>query len=141
MALESIPGNVFARDRPENVTAATLVSRLLDDATALVRNELALAKAEFLESANSLKLSVTAMAVGAIVLTCGALTLIAAAVLGLSEVMAPWAAALVIGAALAIVGIAMIRAARKNFAVPSLKLPETEKSLREDAALAARRYT
>jgi hypothetical protein len=138
MTPESVTGSI-TRERPENVPAATLLSRLLDDATALVRNELALAKTEFMNSANALKLSVSAMAAGAIVLTCGALTLIAAAVLGLSQVMAPWAAALIVGAALTLAGFVMIRASKDKFADPSLKLPETKQSLRKDAALAARR--
>jgi Putative Actinobacterial Holin-X, holin superfamily III len=138
MTLKSLTGNL-THERPENVPAATLLSRLLDDATALVRNELALARTEFLESAKALKSSVTAMAAGAIVLTCGALTLIAAAVLGLSQVVAPWAASLIIGGALTLVGLGMIRTSKDKFADASLKLPETTESLRKDAALAARR--
>ena len=129
----------LAHERAENMPATALLSRLLDNATALVRNELALAKADFMESANALKLSVTAMATGAIVVLCGVLTLIAAAVLGLSKAMEPWAAALIIGAALTIVGVVMVRAAKDKFADPSLELRETKQSLRKDAALAARR--
>jgi ABC-type enterochelin transport system permease subunit len=140
MALESVPDNVM-RGRTDNVPASALVSRLLDDATALVRNELALAKAEMLKAANTFKQSLIAMAGGGFVLLCGVLTLIAAAVLGLSLVMAAWAAALIIGALLAIAGIVMVQAAKRKFADPSLTLAETKESLRKDAAVAARRDT
>jgi hypothetical protein len=81
------------------------------------------------------------MAGGGFVLLCGVLTLIAAAVLGLSLVMAAWAAALIIGALLAIAGIVMVQAAKRKFADPSLTLAETKESLRKDAAVAARRDT
>jgi hypothetical protein len=138
MTPESVTGT-FQRDRTDSVPTATLLSRLRDDATALIRNELALAKTELMQSVTTLKLSVTAMAGGAIVLTCGVLTLIAAAVLGLSLVMAPWAAALIIGLVLTIVGYVMIRAAKDKFADPGATLHETRESLRKDAALAARR--
>jgi hypothetical protein len=138
MTPESAPGS-SQRDHAENIPATTLLSRLLDDATALVRNELALARTELMESAKTLKLSVTAMAGGAIVLACGMLTLVAAAVLGLSLIIAPWAAAFIIGAALVLVGFVMVRAAKEKFANPSLKLRDTKESLRKDAALAARR--
>jgi hypothetical protein len=140
MTPESVTGT-FQRDRGADVPTATLLSRLRDDATALIRNELALAKSEFMQSITTLKLSVSAMAGGAIVLLCGVLTLIAAAVLGLSLVIAPWAAALIIGAVLTLVGYVMMRAAKDKFADPSVQLRETKESLRKDAALAARRET
>jgi hypothetical protein len=138
MTPESVTGT-FQRDRADSVPTATLLSRLRDDATALIRNELALAKSEFMESVTTLKLSLTAMAGGAIVLLCGVLTLIAAAVLGLSLVIAAWAAALIVGVVLTLVGYVMIRSAKSKFADPSLTLRETKESLRKDAALAARR--
>jgi len=122
----------------EPVSATVLINRLLDDATALVRNEVALVKAEVTQSINTLKLTVRSMAAGTVVLAAGMLTLVAAAVLG-AEVVAPWLAALIVGAALAIVGFALIQAAKRNLVSANLSLERTGQSLRKDAAVAARR--
>lgn len=116
-----------------------LLSRLLDDASALVRNELALAKAELLQSANAIKLGMASMAAGSIIAIAGALTLVAAAVLGLAQVIAPWLAALLIGGVLSIAGFLLIQAAKHKLTGNDLKLDHTEHSLRKDAAVAARR--
>jgi hypothetical protein len=126
-------------DAGDPVSATTLLNRLLDDATALVRNEVALAKAEFTQSINAIKLTVSSMAAGTVVLVAGMLTLVAAAVLGLAEVVAPWLAALIVGLALAIVGFALIQGAKRKLASANLSLERTGQSLRKDAAVAARR--
>jgi uncharacterized membrane protein len=137
MAFEARPAGAAPNQDPAGAPAATLIGRLLDDATALVRNELALARAEFMQSANALKLSITSMAGGTIVLAGGVLTLIAAAVLALAEVVEPWLAALLVGVVLAVVGFLMIKAAKRKLAAASLD--RTSESLRKDAAVAARR--
>ena len=52
-----------ARSDPrEQESTASLLSRLVDDATALMRNEVALAKAEFAESIASVKTGIAALA-------------------------------------------------------------------------------
>lgn len=120
-------------------TAASLLGRLLSDGSALVRNEIALAKAELQEAATNAKRGFAALAIAAVVLLAGALALIAAAILGLSEVMQPWLAALLVGAALAIVGLIMFTAARRRLSATKRPLPRTQSSLQQDAAVIARR--
>jgi predicted tellurium resistance membrane protein TerC len=69
----------------------------------------------------------------------GAMALIAALILGLAEVMEPWAAALVVGAVLAIIGVAMFATAKKKLTATKRPMPRTQSSLQQDAAMIARR--
>jgi uncharacterized membrane protein YqjE len=120
-------------------SASTLFSRLISDASALVRNEVALAKTELSEAANNAKLGLAAVAIAAVVLLAGAMALIAAIILGLAEVMPPWAAALIVGAILAIIGVAMFATAKRKLSATTKPLPRTQNSLQQDAAMIARR--
>ena len=116
---------------------SALLGRLFDDATALVRNEVQLAKAEFLNTTDEMKSRATALAGGAVLLAVGGLVLVAAAVLALAEVVAPWLAALIVGVVLAGIGAIMLSAARKRLA--SAGLNRTKASLERDAKVIARR--
>jgi|ADGO01.1.fsa_nt_gi Protein of unknown function (DUF1469). len=82
-------------------SAANLLSRLVSDVTALFRNELALAKAEFSKSGDEREARSCRHRHGARLLA-GALSLVAAAILGLAEVLDPWLAALVVGVVLGV---------------------------------------
>ena len=84
----------------EHESAASLLSRLVGDCTALVRNEIALAKAELAESTTRAKAGVAALIGAVATLLAGSLALIAAIILGLAEVMEPWLAALIVGVAI-----------------------------------------
>lgn len=123
----------------EQESAASLVSRLVSDATALVRNELALAKAEVSETAASMKAGITALAIAAAVLLAGLLALLAAVVLALAQIVEPWIAALIVGGALALVGVLLVQGAKKKLEPSELELDRTQRSLQKDAAVVARR--
>ncbi len=120
-------------------STSSLFSRLISDASALVRNEIALAKSELSEAATNAKLGLAALAVASVVMLAGSLALLAALILGLSTVMEPWAAALIVGAVLTAIGIAMFLTAKRKLAMTKRPLPRTQTSLQEDAALIARR--
>jgi hypothetical protein len=92
-------------------SAAGLFSRLISDASALVRNEVQLAKTELSNAATNAKLGATALAIAAVVMLAGAMSLIAAVILGLAEVVEPWLAALIVGVVLAVIGFVMLQAA------------------------------
>jgi VIT1/CCC1 family predicted Fe2+/Mn2+ transporter len=133
-------GNVGARGTPSDQESASgLLSRLVNDATALVRNEVALAKSEFRETINTIKIAVGSMATGAAVLIVGLLSLTAAAVLALALVIAPWAAALIVGVVLAVVGLVLLQAGKKKLEPSALSMDRTQDSLRRDAEVIARR--
>jgi hypothetical protein len=124
---------------PEQESAANLIGRLLTDLTALLRNELALAKAEFAKAATNGKRGVAGMAAACAVLLAGALSLVAAAILGLAEVMAPWLAALLVGVALGVIGFLMFQTSKKKLDPSALSLERTQHSLRRDAEVVGRR--
>src|SRR5689334_7618311 len=115
----------MASVRNEEPTAAGLLGRLIEDVTALLRNEIALARAELMESGARALGGVGAVAVGGGVLLAGALTLIAALVLGLARYTEPWLAALIVGAVLAVVGYGMVNAGKRRLDPSSLKLQRT----------------
>jgi len=121
----------------QSASTTALLGRLFDDATALLRNEVQLAKAEFTNTANELKARALALAVGGVLLAVGGLVLVAAAVLALANVVEPWLAAVIVGVALAVVGAILLSSARKRLAAG--KLDRTKASLERDADVVARR--
>lgn len=128
-----------ARGPSEQESAANLLSRLVNDLTALLRNELALAKAEFSKAATNVKIGVAGIAVAGAVLLAGALSLVAAAILGLAEVVEPWLAALIVGVALGIIGFVMLQSSKKKLEPSQLSMERTQHALRRDAEVVARR--
>jgi xanthine/uracil permease len=123
----------------ENESAASLLSRLVGDCTALVRNEVALAKAELSESMARAKAGVAALIGAVATLLAGSLAVIAAIILALAEVMEPWLAALVVGVAITAVGFFLLQAARKKLLPPHLEIDRTRASVRHDVQVLARR--
>src|SRR4051812_25413504 len=96
------PGPGVFRADGDQSSMANLFGRLLNDATALLRSELALARAEFMRAADNAKAAAVASAVAVAVLLFGSAAIVAAVILALAKVMEPWAAALCVGLALAI---------------------------------------
>jgi len=122
---------------PAGTSMTALLGRLFDDATALLRNEVQLAKAEFLNTANEMKTRAFAMAAGGVLIAVGGLALVAAVILALATVVAAWLAALIVGIALAAIGGIMLSAARKRLSASPLE--RTKASLERDANVVARR--
>src|SRR5262245_58712296 len=81
-------------------SAASLLGRLVDDVTALVRNEIKLGRAELAESITSARKALDSIALGAALWLAGALAFAAAAILALSKAVEPWLAAVIVGAGL-----------------------------------------
>jgi len=74
-----------------------IVANVWENAEKLVRQELELGLAEIDRRVDKLKIGLTSAAIGGAVLYAGVLVLLAAVILGLSNVMAPWLAALLVG--------------------------------------------
>jgi hypothetical protein len=123
----------------EQESAASLLSRLVGDCSALVRNEVALAKAELAESATRAKAGLVALIGAVSTLLAGALALVAAIILGLATVVEPWAAALIVGVAITVVGLILLQGARKRLLPPHLEIDRTRASVRNDVQVLARR--
>lgn len=116
-----------------------LLTRLADDAMALVRNEVALAKTEALGVVRDVKLSVAPFTMAAGVLLMGALTLVAAVVLALAEVLRPWLAALIVSVVLLLIGWLLMKAGQRKWHDIGERVDRTQDSLHKDATLVARR--
>jgi Putative Actinobacterial Holin-X, holin superfamily III len=123
----------------EHESAATLLSRLVGDCAALVRNEVALAKAELAESTTRAKVGLAALIGAVSTLLAGSLAIVAAIILGLSNVMEPWLAALIVGVAISAVGVFLLQGARKKLVPPHLEIDRTRAAVRNDVEVLARR--
>jgi hypothetical protein len=111
----------------------------MDDALALARNEIALAKTEARTALRDVKLSVAPFAIAAGVLLAGALTLVATIVLALAEVMRPWLAALIVSVVLLIAGWVLMKAGKRKWEHLGEQFDRTQESLQKDATVVARR--
>ncbi|MCS3838805.1 xanthine/uracil permease [Pseudomonas sp. JAI111] len=109
-----------------------LIRQLSREVPALFTKELALAKAELQESLTTLKAGIAGVAGGAIVLLAGFIILLMSAVYGLSMIMAPWLAALIVGVVVMIVGFVMLQSAKKQFEPSNLKPDRTLDALNKD---------
>ncbi len=110
-----------------------LVGRLSDDTVRLVRNEIRLAQAEMSQKAKAVGLGAAMFGGAGIFGLYGFGVLIAAAVVGLSLVMALWAATLIVAAVLFAVAAAAALAGRKEFerARPPLPTEAVESTTRD----------
>ncbi|HEY0938693.1 MAG TPA: phage holin family protein [Steroidobacter sp.] len=124
-------------DGGETTSIATLLSRLVEDATALARNEVALAKAEVRGVVRDVKMSVVPFTIAGGVLLAGGLTLVAALVLALAEVVEPWLAALIVSVVLLVIGWALLKAGQRKWS--HISFDRTQESLQKDATVVARR--
>lgn len=112
-----------------------LFTDLTRDISSLVRNEIALARAEMGSKLNRLTTHLLAIAVGGVVAVGGLLTLIAATVLVLIRTgLAAWAAALLVGLSLAAIGAFMAMRGVSALRAENLAPTETIRSLKETTA-------
>jgi hypothetical protein len=132
----------ISTERPEDLESHSfvgLVRRLTDELATLVRQELALARAEITSSIRSLILGAGSVAAGGAVLFAGFLVLLAAAVLGLAHVVSPWLSALIVGVVVALVGYLMVHAGVKGVTETPVTPARTVDSLRRDKDVLTRR--
>lgn len=121
------------RARPGRPVSA-LLSDLACETGTLVSQELALFKAELQEKLGRLGGGVGALAAGGVIAFSGWLVLLAAAVLGLSYVVAPWLAALIVGVVVLAIGGGLLLFGRSRMKADALVPGRTLNSLREDQA-------
>jgi VIT1/CCC1 family predicted Fe2+/Mn2+ transporter len=113
----------------ETQSVPTLLHRLTHELASLFRRELTLFSAELTQTLGRTLAAVTITAAGGLVLFVGVLALVAAAVLGLSELMAAWLAALLVGLVVSVAGITAL-------AVGARRVPENMKPKRTARSLA-----
>ncbi len=125
----------------DSQSVATLLRRLTHELATLFRQELSLATAELMQSLHRLLAAASGVAAGGAIMFSGLLVLLAAAVLGLSEVLAPWLAALIIGAATILTGVLVAVVAAHKLRPESLKPERTTRSLAKDKDVLTRTST
>ncbi|WP_084596282.1 phage holin family protein [Pseudomonas massiliensis] len=115
-----------------DASVISLLRQLTHEVPALFSKELALAKAEMEKSLTTLKAGVAAVAGGAIVLLGGFIVLLMAAVYGLSTVLQPWLAALIVGGVVMVIGFIMLQAGKKQFEPSHFKPDRTLNAMDKD---------
>lgn len=94
---------------PQDASLGELVSRMSEQTSRLVRDEMRLAQAEMKQKGKAAGIGVGLFGGAGLVALFGLGALVAAAILGLATVLAPWLAAIVVGVALfAIAGVAAL---------------------------------
>ena len=111
-----------------------LLSDLATESVLLIRQELALLKAELHEKFSRVGQGATALGAGALICFSGWLVLLAAAVLGLAEALPAWLAALIVALVVLGIGGALLLIGKNRFEAGSLTPDRTLRSLREDQA-------
>lgn len=118
----------------------TLLSDLSRETIELVRQEIALGRAEISEKVTRAERGLASLAVGAAILLAGVLILLQAVVNGVAMVlppeMAPWLAPLLVGIVIALIGYIMVKSGRSNLQPDALVPQRTMDSLRQDKAVA-----
>jgi xanthine/uracil permease len=118
-----------------------LIGDVVRDVSDLVRQEIALAKAEASEKLTKLQVALVAIAIGGAVAFAGFIKLLDAAVFALGNVMGdmvtrfPALPALIVGAVVVIVGVVMIKVGADRFSANNLKLSRTMQSVHRDQAV------
>jgi hypothetical protein len=113
---------------------AALLSDLAGETSTLVRQEIALLKAELNEKLTRMGVGAVALAAGGVITFSGWLALLAAAILGLSHALAPWLSALIIGVVVIALGAGLALFGKSRLKADGLVPHRTLNSLREDEA-------
>jgi hypothetical protein len=125
------------RAHREDEPITILISELARETTALVSQEMALARVEIGEKVDRATSGVTSLAVGGAVTYAGLLVLLAAAVAGLDGLLQNLPlSALIVGAVVVLVGAALLFRGRRNLSAERLAPRRTVESLRRDTDLA-----
>ena len=122
----------------EGMTSRELVAQVIDSASLLVKKEIELARTELKRDFDAELSMVKAVGVAVVFALCAVNLVLVAAALALGQVMAEWAAALLLAAAVlapgAVVGLIGWRKRVKS------PLESTRRSLKEDAHWAKERF-
>ena len=133
----------FSRERsglrsvgsPEYESTPSLLRRLVDDIGTLLTQEISLLKAETTRAVGDMKAATVSIAMGGAVAFLGAIFLLLAAVYGLSNVVEPWLASLIVGGVVTLIGIIMLATGRRKLEPSAIAPRRTAASLRKDTEM------
>ena len=118
----------------------TLLSDLSRETIELVRQEIALGRAEIFEKISTAERGLVSVAIGAAILLAGIFILLQAVVNGVAMVLppdlAPWLAPLIVGIVIAVIGYIMVKSGSSRLQPDNLMPQRTMDSLRRDKAVA-----
>jgi hypothetical protein len=123
-----------ANGEADGLSTSQLVSRLTEELSRLVRDELRLAQTEVLRKGKLVGVGVGALGGAGLLAFYGGACLLAAAIVALATVISPWAAALTVGIALLVaagIGALVAKVALRR-AIPGRLPKETVESLQAD---------
>jgi uncharacterized membrane protein YqjE len=123
------PPDAPARDER---SLGDLFSELSQEVTTLMRQEVALAKAELNEKVSQLTSGGVFVAAGGFVAYAGLLAIIAAIIMLLALFMVPWLAALIVGVVVAIIGYALLQKGLNDIRSATSPPERTVQSLEDD---------
>lgn len=115
-------------DRP--LTA--LFGDLANETAALIRKEAELAKAEMSEKAGMAVRAMVSLAVGGAVALIGVVFVLWAVVYALAIWLPPWAAALIVGVVMAVIGLVMLQSGKSKLSADNLQPKRTIETLKDD---------
>jgi hypothetical protein len=133
------PEVIEPRVKPER-SLGTLLSDITGETVELVRQELALFKAEMQEKLGRAGIGAALLGAAALVAYSGWVFLLLAAVLALALVLPAWAAALIVGVLVVGVGGVLALIGRSRMRADALAPERTVRSLREDQAWIKERF-
>jgi hypothetical protein len=114
-----------------------LFKDLINEATTLFQQEVALAKAEIGEKVTQVTAGIGSIKAGAAILYVGFLYLLLAGIVALNNVWPAWASCLVVGGAAVIVGAIMLAVGRSRLKRQNLAPKRTVETLEEDRDMIA----
>jgi hypothetical protein len=114
-----------------------LLRDLTHDVSDLVRQEIALARAETSEKVSQAGTAIAAIAVGAVFGLAALIIVLQAVVIALAEVMEPWLASAIVGLAVAALAWFMIKKGQNDLKATSLMPQRTARNVRQDAQVVA----
>ena len=132
MAINPDDPDLFEPRAKADRSITALLSDLASETILLIRQEMALLKAELSEKFSRIGQGATALGAGALIAFSGWLVLLAAAVLGLATVVPAWLAALIVALLVLAIGGALVYIGKSRFDADSLMPQRSLRSLRED---------
>ncbi len=117
-----------------------LFTTLMTDISLLFRKEMELARAELSQKASDLGSGAIYMAIGGLLAFAALLFLLAAAAFAIALVLPTWAAALIVGGVVLIIGLLFLAGGYGKFRLTHLKPERTVRTLRDDAAFAREQF-
>ena len=120
-------------DMREDRSLGELIGELANETSTLVRQEVALAKAELTQKATRVGVQLGSLVVGGAIAYAAFLAILAAVIIGLGRLIPLWVAALVVGAVVAAVAYSLVSKALRALKQIDVTPRQTVETLKEDA--------